>query len=109
MPLLHSGSWLQQALTLVPIQICRCDGNTLHAMSDGRPLALDLDVSDVNEVASRINFGMYDVLFQSYGSLPVFVVSSMGSQSVGKSYQVLLRGNCLISTLRFACVWGWLS
>ena len=82
------GGWLQRALSLVPLQLCRCEGNTLHAMSDGQPLQLDLDVTDINEVAGRISFGMYDLLLQSCCNMPVFVVSSMGSQSVGKSYQV---------------------
>lgn len=83
-----AGAWLQCAASLVPVQICRCEGNNLHPLSDGAPLQLDEEVTDINEVASSISFGMYDLLLHSCCTMPVFVISSMGSQSVGKSYQV---------------------
>lgn len=84
---LITGSWMLRTMSLVPLQLCRCEGGNMHATSDVQPMQLDEAVTDIN-VASRISFGMYDLLLQSCGTMPVFVISSMGSQSVGKSYQV---------------------
>ncbi|KAI6157189.1 hypothetical protein BKA82DRAFT_4325642 [Pisolithus tinctorius] len=43
--------------------------------------------AEVNRIVDSISFGWYESLFQSYmATKPVRVVSSMGEQSVGKSY-----------------------
>ena len=95
------GAWLESAMMLVPLQICRCEGNTLWPMSDGVPLCLSEEDTNVNQVAKKISFGVYDLVFAaasaSHGAsasdasaqmqLPVITISSMGSQSIGKSFQ----------------------
>ncbi|KAI0302864.1 hypothetical protein B0F90DRAFT_1816439 [Multifurca ochricompacta] len=63
------GEWLVDLLCLIPVQI---------AVSLG---------AEVNKVVDKLSFGWYESIFQSYMALkPVKVVSSMGQQSVGKSY-----------------------
>lgn len=75
-------------MTLVPLQLCRCEGNTLLPMSDGAPMPpADEAVLEVSSVAQRIGLGPYGLVLASL-DMPVLVVSSMGAQSVGKSYQV---------------------
>ncbi|KAI9455179.1 hypothetical protein BJY52DRAFT_1224795, partial [Lactarius psammicola] len=43
--------------------------------------------AEVNQIVDKLSFGWYESIFQSYLALkPVKVVSSMGQQSVGKSF-----------------------
>lgn len=88
------GNWLTRAICLVPIQICRCENNALLPLTDGLPQAFDYDVKEVEDVAKQISFGAYEAIFQSCPK-PVLVVTSMGAQSTGKSYQLNHLGGTL--------------
>lgn len=102
LPLPGLGAWMETAMTLVPLQLCRCEGNSLWPMSDGLLLQLDEEDTDVNCVAAKISLGVYDVILSQPataataggGGLPVVVVSSMGAQSTGKSYQLNHLAGC---------------
>ncbi|KAI0294252.1 hypothetical protein B0F90DRAFT_1670558 [Multifurca ochricompacta] len=84
------GEWLVDLLCLIPVQIAVCRENRFVPMANG-VLSAELERSllgaEVSKVVDKLSFGWYESIFQSYMALkPVKVVSSMGQQSVGKSY-----------------------
>ncbi|KAH9963060.1 hypothetical protein BJV74DRAFT_880022 [Russula compacta] len=88
----RAGEWLVDLLCLIPIHIAVCRENRFVPLADG-VLSPDLEQSllgaEVNQIVDRLSFGWYESIFQSYLSTkPVKVVSSMGQQSVGKSYSL---------------------
>ncbi|KAF8552259.1 hypothetical protein OG21DRAFT_1416462 [Imleria badia] len=86
----RAGEWLVEFLCLIPIHLALAKDNRFVPLKDGMYSA-DLERSllgaDVNCIVDSLSFGWYESLFQSYmASKPVKVVSSMGEQSVGKSF-----------------------
>ncbi|KAF9232513.1 hypothetical protein BU15DRAFT_67382 [Melanogaster broomeanus] len=84
------GEWLVDILCLIPIHIAIAKENRFVPLKDG-VYSPDLEKSllgaDVSHIVDNLSFGWYESLFQSYmASKPVKVVSSMGEQSVGKSF-----------------------
>ncbi|KAL4067468.1 hypothetical protein V8B97DRAFT_2061708 [Scleroderma yunnanense] len=86
----RAGEWIVDLLCLIPIHIAVTRDNRFIPLKDGMDspeLEKSLLGADVNRIVDSISFGWYESLFQSYMSTkPVKVVSSMGEQSVGKSY-----------------------
>ncbi|TFY78518.1 hypothetical protein EWM64_g5495 [Hericium alpestre] len=84
------GEWLADFLCLIPIQIAVCRENRFIPLKDGvfsPELERSLLGAEVTRIVDNISLGWYESLLQSYMvSKPVKVVSSMGEQSVGKSY-----------------------
>lgn len=78
---------IRKAITRVPIQICRVEGGQLLPMSEGQRLQVDPAAETMEDIAHTITFGLYDTLL-SATTCPVLVVSAMGAQSTGKSYQL---------------------
>ncbi|KAI0052043.1 hypothetical protein FA95DRAFT_1618925 [Auriscalpium vulgare] len=85
-----AGEWLADLLCLIPIQIAVCRGNQFVPLKDGVVSAefeKSLLGAEVSQIVDYLSFGWYESIFQSYmASKPVKVVSSMGEQSVGKSF-----------------------
>ncbi|KAF9218569.1 hypothetical protein BS17DRAFT_720337 [Gyrodon lividus] len=86
----RAGEWVVDFLCLIPIHIAITKENRFIPLKDG-VYSTDLEKSllgaDVNRIVDSLSFGWYESLFQSYmASKPVKVVSSMGEQSVGKSF-----------------------
>ncbi|KAI0250892.1 hypothetical protein BJV78DRAFT_1361975 [Lactifluus subvellereus] len=86
------GEWLVDLLCLIPIHIAVCRENTFIPLADG-VLSAELERSllgaEVNQIVDKLSFGWYESIFQSYlATKPVKVVSSMGQQSVGKSFSL---------------------
>ncbi|KAH9026661.1 hypothetical protein EDB84DRAFT_1589144 [Lactarius hengduanensis] len=86
------GEWLVDLLCLIPIHIAVCRDNRFVPLANG-VLSAELERSllgaEVNQIVDKLSFGWYESIFQSYLALkPVKVVSSMGQQSVGKSYSL---------------------
>ncbi|KAI0250874.1 hypothetical protein BJV78DRAFT_526274 [Lactifluus subvellereus] len=86
------GEWLVDLLCLIPIHIAVCRENRFVPLANG-VLSAELERSllgaDVNRIVDKLSFGWYESIFQSYMALkPVKVVSSMGQQSVGKSFSL---------------------
>ncbi|KAI9455080.1 hypothetical protein BJY52DRAFT_1151944 [Lactarius psammicola] len=86
----RAGEWLADLLCLIPIQIAITYENRFVPLKDG-VLSTELEKSllgaDVNKIVDSLSVGWYESIFQSYwASKPVKVVSSMGEQSVGKSF-----------------------
>ncbi|KAI9437151.1 hypothetical protein H4582DRAFT_2058133 [Lactarius indigo] len=84
------GEWLVDLLCLIPIHIAVCRDNRFVPLADG-VLSAELERSllgaEVNQIVDKLSFGWYESIFQSYLALkPVKVVSSMGQQSIGKSF-----------------------
>ncbi|KAH9965565.1 hypothetical protein BGW80DRAFT_1345251 [Lactifluus volemus] len=82
--------WLVDLLCLIPIHIAICRENRFIPLANG-VFSADLERSllgaEVNRIVDKLSFGWYESIFQSYMALkPVKVVSSMGQQSVGKSF-----------------------
>ncbi|KAF9231332.1 hypothetical protein BU15DRAFT_68422 [Melanogaster broomeanus] len=86
----RAGEWLVDILCLIPIHIAITKENRFVPLKDGvysSDLERSLLGADVNYIVDSLSFGWYESLFQSYmASKPVKVVSSMGEQSVGKSF-----------------------
>ncbi|CAL1701264.1 unnamed protein product [Somion occarium] len=84
------GEWLVNLLCLIPIHIAVTRDNRFIPLKDG-VWSLELERSllgaTVEQIVDSLSFGWYESIFQSYlASKPVRVVSSMGEQSVGKSF-----------------------
>ncbi|KAI0751604.1 hypothetical protein C8Q80DRAFT_1158354 [Daedaleopsis nitida] len=86
----RAGEWLVELLCLIPIHIAITRDNRFIPLKDGvwsAELERSLLGADVAKIIDSISFGWYESLFQSYmAKKPVKVVSSMGEQSVGKSF-----------------------
>ncbi|KAG2136644.1 hypothetical protein DEU56DRAFT_356200 [Suillus clintonianus] len=88
----RAGEWLVDILCLIPIHIAVARENRFIPLKDG-VYSTDFEKSlldaDVNRIIDHLSFGWYESLFQSYtAKKPVKVVSSMGEQSVGKSFSL---------------------
>ncbi|KAH8114640.1 hypothetical protein DFH11DRAFT_1764593 [Phellopilus nigrolimitatus] len=85
-----AGEWMVDIFCLIPIHIAIARDNRFIPLKDGvwaRDVEKALLGADVGRVADSLSFGWYESIFQSYMSTkPVKVVSSMGEQSVGKSF-----------------------
>ncbi|KAF8428935.1 hypothetical protein L210DRAFT_3623712 [Boletus edulis BED1] len=86
----RAGEWVVEFLCLIPIHLALTRDNRFIPLKDG-VYSPDLEKSllgaDVNHIVDSLSFGWYESLFQSYMAFkPVKVVSSMGEQSVGKSF-----------------------
>lgn len=99
------GAWVAQAITRVPIQLCRVEGGQLQPMSNGQRMAVNPAVDSMDEIASLISFGLYDSVLEAT-KLPLVVVSSMGAQSTGKSYQLNHLGGTLFGVSGKRCTDG---
>ncbi|KAI6030357.1 hypothetical protein EDC04DRAFT_2572165 [Pisolithus marmoratus] len=86
----RAGEWIVDFLCLIPIHIAVTKDNRFIPLKDGvysPSLERELLGAGINRIVDSISFGWYESLFQSYmATKPVRVVSSMGEQSVGKSY-----------------------
>ncbi|KAF8548833.1 hypothetical protein OG21DRAFT_1489038 [Imleria badia] len=86
----RAGEWLVDFLCLIPIHIALVRDNRFVPLQDGvysPDLERSLLGADVTRIVDSLSFGWYESLFQSYmATKPVRVVSSMGEQSVGKSF-----------------------
>ncbi|KAK9815730.1 hypothetical protein WJX72_008687 [[Myrmecia] bisecta] len=67
------GTWLSEAICLVPQQICRVEGGKLVPLSDGSRSAVDPAVTSIDQLAKSISFGMYDSVLQAASGIPVVV------------------------------------
>ncbi|KAI9444004.1 hypothetical protein H4582DRAFT_2189914 [Lactarius indigo] len=86
----RAGEWLADLLCLIPIHIAVTHENRFVPLKDG-VLSAQLETSllgaEVNRIVDSLSIGWYESIFQSYwATKPVKVVSSMGEQSVGKSF-----------------------
>ncbi|KAF8321130.1 hypothetical protein DL93DRAFT_2224184 [Clavulina sp. PMI_390] len=85
-----AGKWLVELLCLIPIHIAITAGNRFVPLANGvisAEFERSLLGADVMQIANSITLGWYESIFTSYmATKPVKVVSSMGEQSVGKSY-----------------------
>ncbi|KAG8709075.1 hypothetical protein FRC11_005933, partial [Ceratobasidium sp. 423] len=84
------GGYLIELICLIPIQLAVTKENNFIPLKDGvlnSAFERELLGADVPTIISSLSLGWYESLFQSYlATKPVRVVSSMGEQSVGKSY-----------------------
>ncbi|TCD63827.1 hypothetical protein EIP91_004894 [Steccherinum ochraceum] len=87
---LRAGEWLVDILCLIPIHIAVTRDNRFIPLKDGvwsSQLERTLLGATVSQIVDSLTFGWYESIFESYmASKPVRVVSSMGEQSVGKSF-----------------------
>lgn len=86
------GEWLVDFLCLIPIHIAVCRENRFVPLVNG-VLSAEVERSllgaEISQIVNKLSFGWYESIFQSYLALkPVKVVSSMGQQSVGKSFSL---------------------
>ncbi|KAJ6534677.1 hypothetical protein DFH09DRAFT_932195, partial [Mycena vulgaris] len=87
-----AGEWVVDLLCLIPIQIAVTRENRFLPLKDGvtsAALERSLLGAEVGQIVDALSFGWYESVFQSYMTAkPVKVVSSMGEQSVGKSFSL---------------------
>ncbi|KIJ61761.1 hypothetical protein HYDPIDRAFT_115585 [Hydnomerulius pinastri MD-312] len=88
--LFRYGEWIVDILCLIPIHLALARDNRFIPLKNGvysPDVERSLLGADINRIVDSISFGWYESLFQSYmADKPVRVVSSMGEQSVGKSF-----------------------
>ncbi|KAJ7430289.1 hypothetical protein FB451DRAFT_1500209, partial [Mycena latifolia] len=88
----RAGEWLVDLLCLIPIQIAVTRENRFLPLKDGvtsAALERSLLGAEVGQIVDALSLGWYESVFQSYMTAkPVKVVSSMGEQSVGKSFSL---------------------
>ncbi|KAG8900443.1 hypothetical protein FRB99_006039 [Tulasnella sp. 403] len=88
----RAGEWLAELLCLIPIHIALARENRFVPLKDGildPALERQLLGAEVANIIDAITVGWYESIFSSYmATKPVKVVSSMGEQSVGKSYSL---------------------
>ncbi|EMD40863.1 hypothetical protein CERSUDRAFT_121499 [Gelatoporia subvermispora B] len=86
----RGGEWIVDMLCLIPIHLAITRDNRFIPLKDGvwsSDLERQLLGADVGRIVDALSFGWYESVFQSYmATKPVKVVSSMGEQSVGKSF-----------------------
>ncbi|KAF8607195.1 hypothetical protein BDV93DRAFT_488167 [Ceratobasidium sp. AG-I] len=84
------GSFVVELLCLIPIHLAITRDNRFLPLKDGvwdPKHERSLLGADLPAIIDALSIGWYESLFQSYmATKPVRVVSSMGEQSVGKSY-----------------------
>ncbi|KAG8795917.1 hypothetical protein FRC12_008172 [Ceratobasidium sp. 428] len=84
------GSFVVELLCLIPLHLAITRDNRFIPLKDGvwdPAHESSLLGADVPTIIERLSLGWYESLFQSYmATKSVRVVSSMGEQSVGKSY-----------------------
>lgn len=103
------GGWVRRAMCLVPLQISRCNGNTLEPMHDGEPRRDVVDNDDIVELSKQLRWGLYECLLNSHTG-PVVVICALGQQSVGKSYQLNHLGGVFFDVAGGRCTDGvWLG
>ncbi|KAI9573409.1 hypothetical protein HD554DRAFT_2055827 [Boletus coccyginus] len=84
------GEWVVDILCLIPIHLALARDNRFVPLKNG-VYSVEVERSllgaEINRIVDSISFGWYESIFQSYmADKPVRVVSSMGEQSVGKSF-----------------------
>ncbi|KAF8289765.1 hypothetical protein DL93DRAFT_2069130 [Clavulina sp. PMI_390] len=84
------GRWLVEFICLIPLHLAIASGNQFVPLKDGvRSAEFEQSLlgSDVLQIAESITLGWYESILSTYlANKPVKVVSSLGEQSVGKSY-----------------------
>ncbi|KAH7325389.1 hypothetical protein B0J17DRAFT_581807, partial [Rhizoctonia solani] len=84
------GSFVVELLCLIPLHLAMTINNKFIPLRDGiwdPEYERRLVGATISEVIDSLSLGWYESLLQTYmASKPVRVVSSMGEQSVGKSY-----------------------
>ncbi|KAF5388164.1 hypothetical protein D9615_000204 [Tricholomella constricta] len=89
---IRAGEWLVDLLCLIPIHIAITRENRFIPLKDGvtsAALEKTLLGAEVGRIVDSLSMGWYESIFQSYMTdKPVKVVSSMGEQSVGKSFSL---------------------
>jgi hypothetical protein len=104
-----AGQWLRTSMCLVPLQISRCNGNSLEPMHDGEPRTNVEPDEDILKLSEALRWGLYEVVLRSIEG-PVVVVCAIGQQSVGKSYQLNHLGGTFFDVAGGRCTDGvWLS
>lgn len=85
-----AGQWFVNLLCLLPIHIAVARDNRFVPLKDGvssSEFERSLLGAEVGRIVDNLSFGWYESILRSYmAEKPVKVVSSMGEQSVGKSF-----------------------
>ncbi|KXN92377.1 hypothetical protein AN958_06995 [Leucoagaricus sp. SymC.cos] len=85
-----AGQWFVNLLCLLPIHIAVARDNRFVPLKDGvssTEFERSLLGAEVGRIVDSLSFGWYESILRSYmADKPVRVVSSMGEQSVGKSF-----------------------
>ncbi|KAG8988393.1 hypothetical protein FRB94_000729, partial [Tulasnella sp. JGI-2019a] len=88
----RAGEWLVELLCLIPIHIAIARENRFVPLKDGvfdLRLEQQLLGAEVSKIIDTLSLGWYESIFGSYlAAKEVKVISSMGEQSVGKSYSL---------------------
>ncbi|KIM24943.1 hypothetical protein M408DRAFT_224544 [Serendipita vermifera MAFF 305830] len=86
----QTGDWLVGLFCLIPIHLAVTRSNRFIPLKDGvdsPTFEHSLLGANVAQISEALSFGWYESIFSSYlANRPVKVVTSMGEQSVGKSF-----------------------
>ncbi|KAK9764513.1 hypothetical protein K7432_007905 [Basidiobolus ranarum] len=109
----YCGRWLIKLGCLLPIQIAVARENQFVPLKDGiscHDLDNQLAGGDIPTLAANCTLGWYESIFTYYCDYPVKVISSMGSQSLGKSFLLNHLADSSFAGAATRCTEGiWLS
>ncbi|ORX89069.1 hypothetical protein K493DRAFT_306093 [Basidiobolus meristosporus CBS 931.73] len=109
----YCGKWLIQLGCLLPIQIAIAKDNQFVPLKDGvscHSFDDQLVGGDIPTLTANCTLGWYESIFSYYCDYPVKVVSSMGSQSLGKSFLLNHLADSSFAGAATRCTEGiWLS
>lgn len=108
------GEWLVSMFCLIPIHLAITSSNRFNPLKDGvvsPEFERSLLGANVAQIAESLSFGWYESIFNSYlAKKPVKVVTSMGEQSVGKSFALNHLVDTSFAGSAMRCTEGvWLS
>ncbi|KDQ16742.1 hypothetical protein BOTBODRAFT_106461 [Botryobasidium botryosum FD-172 SS1] len=108
------GQWFVELFCLIPIHIAITNSNRFIPLKDGvhsMEYEHSLLGADIGKITESLSFGWYESIFRSYmATTPVKVVTSMGEQSVGKSYALNHLVDTSFAGSAMRCTEGvWLS
>ncbi|KAG9042497.1 hypothetical protein FS837_010772 [Tulasnella sp. UAMH 9824] len=87
-----AGEWFVELISLIPVHIAVARDNCFLPYKDGisgEAIQQELLGTEVADIIDIITLGPYEAILGSYmATRPVKVVSSMGEQSVGKSFSL---------------------
>ncbi|KAG8991995.1 hypothetical protein FRB94_012096 [Tulasnella sp. JGI-2019a] len=87
-----AGEWLVELVCLIPIHIAIAKENRFMPLKNGvldQQFEQQLLGANVSRIIDSLSIGWYESILSSYMvTKPVRVISSMGEQSVGKSYSL---------------------
>jgi hypothetical protein len=101
------GTWVRDAMCIVPLQLSRCSGSTLEPMHDGEPRRDFEEHDDIISMSKRLQLGLYESVLSGHSG-PVKVHAPLLGTSAAactvRTFCVCLPA-ANVATRRVHCRW----